>query len=186
MINMEPHLPTEIIDYIIYLSDLETAIKCDNNFIVKKYLVDNQISWEDILYQFNGTVITYLYNNNINIKELQEFQSSFIPIYHPSIFESAIKNNDLFKMEMLEKLLPKSIIDKELFEYAKQVNYTEIINWIQINRPVFFINNYTKHPSCLKINPETVKKFPLDIQKIYSITKCSCLKCGGNGKGFNN
>ncbi len=183
---MQSNLPIELIEYIIYLSDLETAINCKNNYVIKKYLRNHCISWEDILYKYSGKVIEYLYNNNINIKELKEFQQSFIPIYHPSIFDSAIKNQDFLKMEMLEKLLPKSMIDIEAFDYAKRMNYYEIIKWIKINRPVLFLNHYTKHPSCLKINPETVKKFPLDIQKIYKMTKCSCLNCGGNGKGFNN
>jgi hypothetical protein len=137
-------LPTEIIQYIIYLSGLDTAIKCKNDFIVKKILKDKYFSWEDIIYNCNGATLEYLYNNNIHIQELKEFQKSFIPGCHVSIFNSAIEKRDILKMKIIEKILPKSVIDNKAFEYAKNLKYNEIIEWCKINRPVMFGSFYTK------------------------------------------
>lgn len=181
---MTTKLPTEIIEHIIYFAGIETACILKNSYISQKIAHDNKYTWEYILYNFNYTTIKYLYDIKYNLDELIQFNKEFIPSVYSDIFNNAIKTNDLDKIKLIDKILPNSVVDKDgklLSETFPLIN-----NWVLLNRPVLFIHFFTKYPKCLKINPETIKKMPIDIQKAYKNTKCTCLKCGGDGIGYKN
>ena len=177
-------LPLEIIDYIIYFAGIETACMLKNNYVSKKIARDYKYTWEYILYNFDSYTIQYLYDIKYNIAELNEFKKEFIPSLYSDIFNNAINANDFEKIKLIDYILPNSVIEqrgKLLSEGLPLIH-----NWILRNRPCQFLNLFTKHPKCLKLHPNTLKKMPIDVQKAYKNSKCTCLKCGGDGIGYKN
>lgn len=162
-------LPNELINYINYLGGIEIAILTKNKYTINKLVKENDYTWEDI-FLYNAKTIEYFLDIKYKYNEFKKFQC-LPPIDTIHYLSNAIKNKDIEKMKLIEKILPNSICSLDSYEYAKNNNMKNIIEWIKINRPCNFM-----FFRCKCLNSDSYLN-----TRVYN---CNCIKCGGNGKGF--
>jgi hypothetical protein len=176
-------LPTELIDYITELCGLDVGILTENDYVIRKLL--KRMCWQDILETCSGITIQYL--RDMNHDPLDFAPVKRLPPCHTTLFlDSAVSSNDILKLQMIESLMPNTSVSSEMKKYAVNHCDKDIVDWIDINRPVHFIGNLVKHPTCTGINDIDLTRLPLDIQKRYNLrpVKCNCSTCG-DGRGYS-
>lgn len=129
------NFPQEVQDKILLLTNLNIAIIFNNLYVIKKLLLFKD--WDDILLNYSGNTIKYLYYkkwniNNLNIHAAPDFTNSYI--------DNGIIYNDILKVKMIDKIFKKSsMVSISSRDYAEKNKFIKILSWIKINKPVSFI-----------------------------------------------
>ncbi len=184
----------EIQDHIIYLAGLNTAIKLDNKYVINKIINELKISacddteeiYDNIFTFYTGNEIEYLYKNDflnkLVISKMAAMRTPYSIIYYLSF---GVENNDLKKLEIIDTLFPKSVIDINSKKHALSHGYSDIVSWINTNRPMSSLGLLTKKQCLYKyISKNDLKSIPADVQECYSKTECGCKRCGNSGIGY--
>jgi hypothetical protein len=187
-------LPVEIQDHIIYLAGLNTAIKLDNKYVINKIINELKISacddieelHDNIFTFYTGNEIEYLYKNDflnkLVISKMATMRTPYSIIYYLSF---GVENNDLKKLEIIDSLFPKSVINVNSKKHALSHGYSDVVSWININRPSTFGDLLTKKQCLYKyISKNDLKSMPADVQEYYSKMECGCKKCWKSGIGY--
>lgn len=178
-------LPTEIVDNIIYYVGFKVAYCLNNKYVINRYIKHYiKEHWEYIFLNGDGHLIWYLYKNKLNMERLFQFRSSFYAYHHTYIFHAAVESGDLFKMHVIDKILPKSILDVDTYNLAINMNNMDMKNWIDKNRPVIFFNARIKKVKCERLSNNESVCLPLDVQETFKSITCRCKSCGGDGVGY--
>lgn len=184
------NIPVEIQDYIIYLSGLDNAIKLNNKYVISKIISELKRNFEndsiemynEIFCSYSGQTIEFLYKNNYLDKNIiKKMNNTFIPSCTTEYLDSAVLNSDLKKLQTIDLLFPKSVIDYTCISKNTKNN---ILEWISKNRPCKFGHLLIKN-RCLfyNIKPDEIRLLPQDVQNTYLNVKCNC-KIHGNDVGY--
>lgn len=142
-------LPREIQDYIVYLAGIDVAVCLCNEYVIKqlihtqqKHFLDEEDFCDYVLYSFSGTTLEYLVENGY-LTHLYLIQRK-PPIHTTHYIEAAVEHNDILKLQLLDRILPKIMVPLSSKKYAIHHGFTEIVDWIQCKTPIEFINWYVK------------------------------------------
>lgn len=136
-----PVLPVEIVDKIVFYAGFNVAYSLNNKHVMNKIIQQfKDKEWELIFKEADGYLIRYLYDRNINRSKLEEFKEYFSPYYDSDIYHIAVENDDLVKIEMIDKILPNSSVHEKTYNLASE----KVKEWVDKTRPNFFISVYTK------------------------------------------
>lgn len=167
-------LPYELREHIVSL-DLDLAVICNcNKKIIKKLI--HHYDLEILIKKHNVYTIEYILDNFYNHFEIDSEE----------VLDFAIYTFDLDKIKLIDKLIPISICTIDTYKYIVEQSMHTVEEWINLNRPVKFMNRRIKKPRCEKISDQDFIRLPIDVQIRYKqkLIPCSCKRCGGDGIGY--
>src|SRR5271154_2437879 len=134
-------LPVEIEDYIILLTDLDTALLLNNKYASKKLYIPNKHTYSHAIENDNVILLEFLLENGINIHKVID---CYLPPLHLACSHESIK---IFKF-LLENGI--DINQKcnsngdNILQYAIKANNLEISKLV-LNIPKLDINSQNKY-----------------------------------------
>jgi hypothetical protein len=134
--------PIEIYDYIISLSNLQTALSLHNNYAINKILEKDtfkyDLEWALINLDVNSFQLYLKYIIKYKNRRLLKMEFDNI-VYCCKLFpcnsytDNAIRKGDLGKLKFLFSTLPNQIVTERAYNIAQKNNRHDIIVWIRNN-----------------------------------------------------
>jgi len=150
-----------------------------NKKVIKKLINDLNLDFEMLIKNYNLYTIEYIICNFYN-------HLTISPYYDNLVLDIAIYTYNFDKIKLIDKIIPSSICTTDAYKHIVEQKIYDIEKWINLNRPVQFMNLRTKKLKCEKISEQDLIRLPIDVQRRYKkkLIPCTCKECGGNGVGY--